>query len=118
MRAREAGDLDAGDLEAGDLDAGDLDAGDLDALDLSVVLPARDEAAAIDGVLDELQAALAATGLRWEVLVVDDGSRDDTAARAAARGATVLVRPAPAGAGAAIKTGVLAARGEAIAYLD
>jgi hypothetical protein len=58
---------------------------------VSVLIPARNEADTIDGCLDSI-------GPVYEVLVLDDGSRDDTAARAAARGARVLTgSPPPSG---------------------
>jgi cellulose synthase/poly-beta-1,6-N-acetylglucosamine synthase-like glycosyltransferase len=48
---------------------------------LSVVIPAYNEAARIEASLRRLQAYLDARPFRYELLVVDDGSRDDTAAR-------------------------------------
>ncbi len=45
-------------------------------VDLSVVVPIHDEVENLDGLYQELDAALRATGLRYEVLFVDDGSRD------------------------------------------
>ena len=47
---------------------------------ISVVMPAFNEAQSLPGVLAELSGMLRAMTERWEVLVVDDGSRDDTAA--------------------------------------
>lgn len=87
---------------------------------LSVVLPAYEEqdriAATVDRVRDGL-GDLARDGL--EVVVVDDGSRDATAAEAKRAGADqVVVLDENRGKGAAVKAGVLAARGRAIAYTD
>ncbi|MEP6914371.1 MAG: glycosyltransferase family 2 protein [Acidobacteriota bacterium] len=65
-----------------------------------VVVPAYNEARLIGTVLRELLAAYAS------VLVVDDGSRDDTAALASAAGATVLRHALNRGQGAAITTGM------------
>ena len=45
---------------------------------LSVVVPAYNEAANLPAVLAELQALLPTLSARWEVIVVDDGSRDAT----------------------------------------
>lgn len=45
-------------------------------IDLSVVIPVRDEAAAIPGLADEIDQALGDAGLRYEVIWVDDGSID------------------------------------------
>ena len=66
-----------------------------------VVIPAFNEAARIGAVIDRLRAA----GPALDVLVVDDGSSDDTGERAAARGARVLKHPFNLGYGAALQTG-------------
>jgi glycosyltransferase involved in cell wall biosynthesis len=72
------------------------------------------ESAAIGGVVHELRAAAT-----WrEILVVDDGSADDTAARAAAAGARVLTHPYNKGNGAAVKTGLRAAQGDYVLIID
>jgi glycosyltransferase involved in cell wall biosynthesis len=56
---------------------------------------------------------------RWhEVLVIDDGSTDDTAARAAAAGACVVRHPYNKGNGAAVKSGIRRATGANILILD
>jgi glycosyltransferase involved in cell wall biosynthesis len=81
---------------------------------VSVVIPACNEAGAIAEVVREL-AALAS----WsEILVIDDGSTDDTAARASAAGARVLRHPYRKGNGAAVKTGVRASSGEYVLVVD
>jgi len=85
-------------------------------LALSVVLPARDEAAGLPAVLAGLRAALG--GIAHEVIVVDDGSADATGAIAREAGARVLRHPYPMGNGAAVKAGIRAARGEVVALLD
>jgi len=90
---------------------------------LSVVIPARDEADALPGLLDEVHAALAPRG-PYEVLVVDDGSTDATQARlraVQARGGVplrILRHRAPQGQSAALRAGIAAARGEWVASLD
>ncbi len=91
-----------------------------EAVTVSVVVPARDEAARIEGCL----AALAAQDLApLEVLVVDDGSRDATAALAWRAGARVVAAPAPpagvAGKAAACALGAAEARAGAwLAFVD
>lgn len=47
---------------------------------VSIVMPAHDEAESIGGLVAEVEVALARTGCRWEVIIVDDGSSDATAA--------------------------------------
>lgn len=80
----------------------------------SVVIPAFNEAAAIAAVVDGLRAAAP-----WrEILVVDDGSIDDTAARAAASGARVVRHPYNKGNGAAVKTGIRESSGRFVLILD
>ena len=82
---------------------------------LSVVIPAFDEAARIAPTLDKLELFLAAQSFSWEIVVVDDGSSDDTAALverwAKARDDVRLVRIEHAGKGWAVRTGMLEARG-------
>jgi glycosyltransferase involved in cell wall biosynthesis len=90
-------------------------------LELSLIVLAYDEAENVGPVLAELFAWLDARGLRAEVLVVDDGSRDGTgdAARAAIgdRRGTVLRHETNRGMGAGLKTGVAAARGAWVTFL-
>jgi glycosyltransferase involved in cell wall biosynthesis len=81
---------------------------------VSIVIPACNEAAAIADVVRELGAAA-----RWrEILVVDDGSSDETGVRATEAGARVLRHPYNKGNGAAVKTGIRAATGDYILILD
>lgn len=82
--------------------------------DVSVVIPACNEAEAIASVVGELSATAS-----WrQILVVDDGSTDGTAERAAAAGATVIRHPYKKGNGAAVKTGIRAATGEYVLIID
>jgi glycosyltransferase involved in cell wall biosynthesis len=81
---------------------------------VSVVIPAYDEEAAIASVVEGVRASAG-----WlEVLVVDDGSADRTAERAREAGACVVRHPYNKGNGAAVKTGVRAARGEVVLLMD
>ena len=58
-------------------------------------------------------------GAPWrEIIVVDDGSRDATAATATAAGATVIRHPYTKGNGAAVKTGIRGATGEFVLIID
>lgn len=89
---------------------------------LTVVLPAFNEEAGIAGVLARIAGiapALSTLGLTLDILVVDDGSEDRTAMRAAAcDGVRVVRHPRNAGYGAALKTGFRLATGDLIAFLD
>jgi glycosyltransferase involved in cell wall biosynthesis len=81
---------------------------------VSIVIPARNEAANLRGILPRLVALLPDA----EILVVDDGSNDDTAAACIESKITHLRHPYPKGNGAAIKTGARAAQGEVIVFMD
>ncbi|MBK9180291.1 MAG: glucosyl-3-phosphoglycerate synthase [Acidimicrobiales bacterium] len=93
---------------------------------VSVCLPARDEEATVGTIVAAIREALVdRVGLVDEILVVDDASRDDTVAVAAAAGATVVeasdVLPElgpGSGKGEALWKSVHAARGELIAWCD
>ena len=83
---------------------------------LTVVVPAKDEEARIATTVARLRDELA--DLDPEVLVVDDGSTDATADVAAAAGARVVRHDVNRGKGAAVRSGVLAAEGRTVAFLD
>lgn len=68
---------------------------------LLVVIPAYNEASALPGVLDEVERELG----DLDVLVVDDGSLDDTSAAARAGGASVIRLPFNLGVGGALRAG-------------
>lgn len=87
------------------------------ALDLTVVLPAWNEADNLKALLPRLQSVLAEVGARSEVLVVDYGSEDGTAAVAAGLGARVVRQTEP-GLGGALRTGFALARGRFICTMD
>jgi glycosyltransferase involved in cell wall biosynthesis len=81
---------------------------------VSVVIPAYNEAAVIADVVSALARAAS-----WrEILVIDDGSSDETGARAAAAGARVVRHPYNKGNGAAVKTGIRQATGEYVLVVD
>lgn len=83
-------------------------------MSLSIVLPAKNESAGLSMLLPRLRIAQPAA----QIIVVDDGSTDDTAALCEAQGVTVLTSPYSMGNGAAIKRGARAATGETIVFMD
>lgn len=92
---------------------------------LSIVIPAYNEAARIERTLDRTVAFLEQRGETWELVVSDDGSRDDTALivhryiRAHGETRVRLVGSAEnRGKGAALRAGVAATRGERVLLMD
>lgn len=85
--------------------------------ELSVVLPTLDESAGLKVLLPRLRALFDKLGVRGEILIVDGGSKDDTAAVAAAGGARVL-RQKGRGFGSAVREGLEAAGAEYVALMD
>jgi 4-amino-4-deoxy-L-arabinose transferase-like glycosyltransferase len=90
---------------------------------LSAVVPAYDEAPNLGPLVAQIRETLDAAGITWELIVVDDGSTDDTPATLAALAAAESrLRPlrhaVRSGQTAALVTGFGAARGELIATLD
>jgi glycosyltransferase involved in cell wall biosynthesis len=80
----------------------------------SIVIPAFNEGASIAPLVRELRAEAS-----WhEILVVDDGSKDDTGAQANGAGALVVRHPYNKGNGAAVKTGIRQATGVYLLIID
>ncbi len=82
------------------------------------VVPAKNEAANLPGVLAAIRESNVGDS---RVVVVDDGSTDDTAAIARSLGATVISHATNRGLGAALRSGLSVARGmdpRAVVYLD
>lgn len=87
-------------------------------IDVTVVIPAFNEEDAIGQTLDEVRAVLEPHPLRWEIVVVNDGSRDRTAAEVASRSARVITHRRNRGYGASLKTGVVNANGDIVVFYD
>lgn len=81
---------------------------------LSIVIPARNEANGLSRILPRL----AELNLGCEILVVDDGSIDDTTTVCASQNIRSIRHQYPKGNGAAIKTGARAAKGDVIIFMD
>jgi hypothetical protein len=84
---------------------------------ISVVLPCLDEEAAVGDVVEQAWQGIEQSGRTGEVIVVDNGSVDASAAIAAEHGATVVFEPRR-GYGRAYLTGIAAARGDSIVMAD
>ncbi len=90
---------------------------------LAVVIPARDEADGLRRLIPELRGVLAGLARPCEIIVVDDGSQDDTGelllAMASADPTPVrLVRTPPRGQSAAMAAGIAATTAPLVAFLD
>lgn len=83
-------------------------------MSLSIVIPAKNEAGAIGAVVAGAREQFPGA----EIIVVNDGSDDDTATVAAEAGAMVVNHPESLGNGAAVKSGARIASGEIIAFMD
>ncbi|HQT42962.1 MAG TPA: glycosyltransferase family 2 protein [Halothiobacillus sp.] len=81
---------------------------------LSVILPAKNEAGAVGTTVAGIRAQFPEA----QILVINDGSTDHTAAIAQAAGASVITHPYSMGNGAAIKTGARHATGEILVFMD
>lgn len=81
---------------------------------ISIVLPAKNESAAIGNTVEKIKALQIA----HEIIVVNDGSSDNTREVAEQAGAKVVTHPYSKGNGAAIKTGARAATGDVIVFMD
>lgn len=80
----------------------------------SIIIPARNEADSLPDLLSSLVKAHPAA----EIIVVDDGSQDNTAGIAESLGVRVIRHPYGKGNGAAVKSGARAATGEWLIFLD
>jgi glycosyltransferase involved in cell wall biosynthesis len=101
-----------------DATASAVPANPLQGMSLSVVIPAYNEESAVRSTVQDVDAVLGPLGIPYEVIVIDDGSKDRTLAEAQESGATVLANQVNLGYGATLKRGVRAAQHEYIAIMD
>jgi glycosyltransferase involved in cell wall biosynthesis len=84
----------------------------------SIVIPAYNEEHALAAVVQEIAIVLGKLGIEYEIIIVDDGSTDNTTKTAEELGVTVLRHSSNRGYGAALKTGILAAKYDTICITD
>ncbi|MEQ8818859.1 MAG: glycosyltransferase family 2 protein [Sumerlaeia bacterium] len=87
-------------------------------VDVSVVLPCYNEEKAIPKVIGDIRAAMEGTRWKFEILAVDDKSKDRTVERLEKCGVRIVKHPVNRGSGASRRTGTIEARGEIIVMLD
>jgi glycosyltransferase involved in cell wall biosynthesis len=87
-------------------------------LSLSVVIPAYNEEGAVRSTVDDVRSELSALGIPFEIIVIDDGSSDNTLAEARATGAVVDANQVNTGYGASLKRGIRLAQHEYVAIID
>jgi glycosyltransferase involved in cell wall biosynthesis len=81
---------------------------------ISVIIPAKNEGKNIDSLISNLKQLYPS----FEIIVIDDGSTDDTAAVAKKARALVYSHPYNIGNGAAIKSGIRTASGDILVFMD
>jgi len=85
---------------------------------ISVIVPAFNEGFVIESVIKKIRTAVNKLDKNHEIIVIDDGSSDNTAKNAHDTGATVIQHPYNIGNGAAVKTGIRHARGKILVTID
>ncbi len=86
--------------------------------EISIIIPACNESGSIAGVVEGVHQAMSVLQRAYEILVVNDGSTDDTAEAARQAGAMVITHPYTIGNGAAVKTGIRHATGKILCMMD
>ena len=88
-------------------------------LDVSIVLPVHNEAGHLLAEIERIVESMDAANLKWELIVVDDGSRDGSADIAlASKRSRVIRNERNCGTGSARRLGTEAARGRIVVWSD
>jgi len=85
---------------------------------VTIIIPAMNEGEVIGNVVNNVRDAIQTQLFAFEIIVVDDGSSDQTGDRALQAGARVIRHHYNLGNGAAIKTGIRNAKGDVIVMMD
>ena len=85
---------------------------------ISIVIPAFNEEKAIGETLQDLESTLKSSRRAYEIIVVDDGSKDNTSAEVEKTSARLIRHPKNRGYGASLKTGTQAANGDIVVFYD
>jgi glycosyltransferase involved in cell wall biosynthesis len=91
---------------------------ELEGMSLSVVIPAFNEEGAIQATIDDIRTAMDPLGVPYEIIVVDDGSEDNTLEIARQSGVIVDSNQVNTGYGASLKRGVKRSQYEYVAIID
>lgn len=86
--------------------------------EVSIIIPVYREAKVISDVVERVCQVMDVLDRYYEIIIVDDGSDDETAKKAKEAGARVISHPYNIGNGAAVKTGIREAHGETLIMLD
>lgn len=85
---------------------------------ISIVIPAYNEAASITGTVREVKRVLSECGIEGEIIIVDDGSTDNTSNIVQQTGTRLIRHTQNRGYGASLKTGIRQARNDIIVIID
>lgn len=85
---------------------------------VSVIIPAYNEEKAINLQIEAIRQVLSNDDIPYEIIVIDDGSTDNTGQEARKAGARLFRHPENHGYGASLKTGILSASNETVVIID
>src|SRR5689334_20782757 len=89
-----------------------------DPIELSIVIPAYNEERAVAATVRRIRSAISKLPMRFEIVVVDDGSTDGTSTAAKQAGAIVLSLAENRGYGSALKRGIAAGQSDYVVIID